>query len=590
MANTPVLGFAVDVDVSSANRALEILARLQSMAGGVAASQGAAFSRMGTQAAQATAKAVAGSEKVSQAALTSAKARENAEKQWSTVSERVSKQTTDELIADTKRLQDEKVRIMNAIGATSEKEAKAELRREKELVDSELRILKQHALERKEVLTQGAGAKAGLMGTGRQVIGGLKDSAMASASGMAAGIPGGSAIAALGPAGMAAAAGIGVAVVAIKSAIDVGSKFEDTMADLQAITGLSAEAVGKIGDNAKVSAVKFGISASEVVGASKLLISALGPDIAKDAASLDVLTNNTLTLAKATGEEADVAARAITVTMGQFGLNTLSAAEQAKQSTRIINVLGAAAQKGNAEVGDLSEAMKVSGTVANQSGVSIEQTAAALEVLAASEIKGAEGGTGFRNVLLKMSSGSEEANKALESMGMTFADINPKKVGLEQGLINLKAGFDKLTDPVQKAAAAKRIFGLENAAAANVMLQNIPMLKQMTKDVTGTATAHEQAAIKQATFSEAMNRGKAALENIGITIYEKIKPALAGMADAFTTMLDVLGPVVSVLLDGLVFAFNVLMTPHKAGLGGNKGHKRVFFHVGGPLGRVLSQN
>lgn len=48
----PRLGFAVDVDVKSAERALEILARLQSMAGGVAASHSAAFSKALSEAAQ----------------------------------------------------------------------------------------------------------------------------------------------------------------------------------------------------------------------------------------------------------------------------------------------------------------------------------------------------------------------------------------------------------------------------------------------------------------------------------------------------------------------------------------------------------
>lgn len=495
--------------------------------------------------------------------VSAAQARAAAEKKWADTTARVSKLNTDELIGHIKHLQDEKQKLANASLETTSRTARAELKIQKDTLDAELRAAKQHALERPAVNSGGAGGKVGLLGTGRQLAGGLKDAAMGQAQSMASSVPGGGAIAALGPAGIAAAAGIGVAVVALKSAIDVGSRFEDTMADMRAITGLSAQEVAKIGENSKAAAVKFGMSASEVANSSKLLISALGPGIAKDAKALDTLTNNTLTLAKATGEDANVAAKAITVTMGQFGLNTLSAAEQAKQSTRIINVLGAAAQKGNAEVGDLSEGMKASGTVAAQSGVTIEQTAAALEVLAANEIKGSEGGVGFRNVMLKMSSGSKEAQDSLKGMGLTFADINPKKVGLEQGLMNLKKGFDNLKDPVEKAAAAKKIFGLENAAAANAMLQNIPLLKQMTKDVTGTSTAFEQAKIKQATFSESMNRGKAVLENVGIAIYEGIKPALMALMEGVEGIMPTLEFVANLLGDVLPIAINILIAPAK---------------------------
>src|SRR6476620_375120 len=508
--------------------------------------------------------------------LTAIDAISRAEKKMNELRARYSQDASQEIIADIKRLQDQKAVILHAMTEDVDQETRKELQIKKKAIDDELRLMKQVALDKPEVAKGGAGGRVGLLGTGRQNLGGLATNVAQDLTGnlaASAGPLGGvvSQLGAIGPAGIAAGAGIGATVFAIKKAIDVGTEFQTTMADLQAITGLSAAAVAKIGDNAKKAGTEFGLSATEVVGSTKLLISALGPDIAKDASAIDLLTRNTLTLAKASGEDANTAARALTTTMGQFGYNTLSAAEQAAQSSRIINILGAAAQKGNAEVGDLADGMKVVGTVASQSKISVEQTAAALEVLAANEIKGAEGGTGLRNVILKMSAGTKEGEAALNQMGLTFQDINPEKVGLSQGLQTLKTAFEQVKDPVERAAYAKKLFGLENVAAANAMMQNVPMLNQMTKDVTGTSTAYEQSAIKQATFAESTKRFMSMMENIGISLFQALQPVLESamqVAQDLAPVLSVLGEILGAVLPP---AIDILMAPLKLLIGAVKG-------------------
>lgn len=94
-----------------------------------------------------------------------------AEAKMNDVRTKYSKDSGKEIIDDMKKLQDEKATILHASTLTVEKEAKAELAARKKEIDEELRLMKQVALEKKDVQEGGAGAKAGILGTGRQMLG-----------------------------------------------------------------------------------------------------------------------------------------------------------------------------------------------------------------------------------------------------------------------------------------------------------------------------------------------------------------------------------------------------------------------------------
>jgi len=95
-----------------------------------------------------------------------------AEAKMNDVRTKYNKDSGKQIIDDMKKLQDEKATILHASTLTVEKEAKAELAARKKEIDDELRLMKQVALEKKDVQEGGAGAKAGILGTGRQIIGG----------------------------------------------------------------------------------------------------------------------------------------------------------------------------------------------------------------------------------------------------------------------------------------------------------------------------------------------------------------------------------------------------------------------------------
>lgn len=359
------------------------------------------------------------------------------------------------------------------------------------------------------------------------------------------------------------AAGIATVGTALKGVIDIGTKYEDSLLDLQAITGLTDKQTESLGNKARELGKRWGVDAASGVESFKFVISALGPQIAKDQDAVNSMGNSIMTLAKASGVDAQEATRALTTTLSQFGYNTLPPKEQATQMARIMNVLAAAAQQGNAEVPQLSESMKEVGTVAAQKKISVEGAAAALEVLAANEIKGSEAGTAYRNVLTLMSSGTEKAVESLSGMGLTFKDINPEVVGQQKALETLKKGLDSIKDPTERAAAMQKIFGRENIAAANILLNNTKQLSEMEKAITGTTVAQEQAEIKQRSAGETWKRITVTVKDLAITLFQSLKPAIDAILSIFESLLPVLTVVTDILGGGLSIAFQVATVPVK---------------------------
>ena len=458
---------------------------------------------------------------------------------------------TNAILADIKALQDKRAAIQTAITATENAEVKKRLQAQNKALLDETKLLKQAALDKDAISKGGAGGKVGLLGTGRQIVG---DQVGGNLGGVIGGVSDKAAV---------ASAGIGIAVGLAKEGIAIFADFETSMADLSAITGLTGKKLEAAGNDARELGLKFGIDGKEGVESMKLVISALGPGVAQNQAVLKGMTDTVLTFAKAGSIDGQAAADALTVTMSQYGYATADAATQLEVMNRIANVQAAASKEGSAEIQDLAASMKVVGATANNAGISIEQTASWLEQLAPAGIKGAEAGTAFRNVILKMSAGSKEGTKALQAMGLTYDQINPKKVGMTKAMETLQQGFTKLHNPVDRAAALQKIFGMENANAATVLMNSAKQVDNFTEKITGTATAQEMAAVKMETMKEGFNRFMVQVKDLAITIFDALKPALDLIVQGIGYLATGLKYVIGWIVDGVKWIVNFSVGVYK---------------------------
>ena len=184
---------------------------------------------------------------------------------------------------------------------------------------------------------------------------------------------------------------------------------------------------------------------------------------------------------------------------------------------------------------------------AAQAGVGFETLNAAIQVLAEREIKGGEAGTALRNVILALEKGTDKT-------------LKPSVVGLSGAL-------DNLSKKNLSTAQAVKLFGVENINAASVLVDNRSKLNALTLALTGTQTAHEQAAIRVNNLNGDIMGLTSAFEGMIIKIGQSstgpLRSGIQSVTDGINLLTDNFNAVASVALYTLI---PVLSTKLTAGL------------------------
>lgn len=338
------------------------------------------------------------------------------------------------------------------------------------------------------------------------------------------------------PAGAATAA-IGVFTAGIAASISIGQEFQQSLAGVSAVTGLTGPALDDIGNRARELAKRFGGEASTQLSAFQGVLSKFGAQLAQTPEELGKVSENINILAKAGGLDAQQAMDTLANSMLQFGVNVSDGAEAAAESSRYINVLAASARVGAAEIPQVGEAVLVAGVAAKQSKVSFEETNAAIQVLAAGGKVGAEAGTALRNVLGKIA-GEEvipkEALTKLKSLGVDMSVVSNTSLSFSDRMKELsKASGD--------ATAFAQVFGTENAAAASILANGAGTIADWTAQITGTQDATTQAAVNMNTFGEQMSRAQAYVEDLAISLFNAFAPAVTAVIGYIMDFAGVVG-------------------------------------------------
>lgn len=316
-------------------------------------------------------------------------------------------------------------------------------------------------------------------------------------------------------AGAAAFAGV---VFGLKSAVEAAHDYEDALAELSALTGLTGKELNYLSEEAKRFStttvegnVRITKSAKEIVDAYKI-VGSQRPELLKDKEALNEVTKQALILAEASKMELSEAVRGVTTVLNQFN-------ENGDQAARIVNALAAGSKEGAAEVDYISDALNRAGTVASTSGVSIEQTIGVIETLAPRFASSEQAGTALRGTLLKLTTGADE--------------FNPKIVGLETALDNLAKKNLSANDML-------KMFGEQNITAASILIKYRDEVKSYTNAVTGTNVATEQAAINTATASAKLAQNRNEIQKNTIELGEKLAPAMVLVTNIWNKFLTAL--------------------------------------------------
>ncbi|MCI9681414.1 MAG: phage tail tape measure protein [Lachnospiraceae bacterium] len=315
-----------------------------------------------------------------------------------------------------------------------------------------------------------------------------------------------------------------------QEATNMGSSFEASMSQVAATMGMTAEEVNRgseaytlLANTAKECGKTTMFSASEAAEALNYLALA-GYDAEKSAATLPKV----LDLAAAGGLDLAYASDLVTDSMAALGLET-------DRLDTYIDEMARTSQKSNTSVAQLGEATLVCAGTVSLAKQSLETMNTELGVLANNGIKGAEGGTHLRNVILALSAPTSNASDALQELGVSISDSHGDMRALNDILIDLNASMSGMSS-TEKTRMISRIFNKTDIAAVNALLKGTgdeyDELNEKIRDCDGAAAA----------MAETLNnnlKGKvtvlqSALEGLGISAYEIFDDDMKEAVDAAT--------------------------------------------------------
>lgn len=258
----------------------------------------------------------------------------------------------------------------------------------------------------------------------------------------------------LGATGMAAgtllAAGVGVAIAKFAEFDQAMSQVKATGADARENQDALRQAALDAGAATVFSATESANAIEEMAKAGVDAKDILGGGLS---GALDLAAAGGLGVADAAG----IAATALKI----FKL-------EGSDMSHVADLLAAGAGKAMGDVKDLSMALAQGGQVAASTGLSIEETTAALSAFASQGLLGSDAGTSFKTMLQRLTPQSEEAQKKFDELGISAFDAQGQFVGLAAFAGQLQTALAKLT-PEQRSAALAVMFGSDAVRAANVL-------------------------------------------------------------------------------------------------------------------------
>jgi len=311
-------------------------------------------------------------------------------------------------------------------------------------------------------------------------------------------------------------------------------KFDDSMKAVQARTGATGKDLKRLTDAAKEMGQTTRFRASEAAEGMNFLAMA-GFDtnkiIKSMPAMLDLAAASSMGLAQAADMTSDI--------MSQFNL-------KAEDSARVSNVLAKTSNRTNTDVSQMFEAFKFAGPVFAGLGVSIEETATIIGLLADKGLKGGMATRALTTAFTKLSKPSKDAFLLMEEHGVKAFDSQGKFKGVINVLGETEEAMKGMTEE-QALAFKSTIFGSESLKSLNALLDTNKKIMVDGKEVNlkGTAAlrgfnnelikskgfAKKTAEIMESGFGGSMRRMFSAVEGFAITIGKILAPMITKVSE-----------------------------------------------------------
>lgn len=269
--------------------------------------------------------------------------------------------------------------------------------------------------------------------------------------------------ASVGKIGKFVASGVAAGTAAVTAfggaSVKTGMDFDSSMSQVAATMGKTVEEISDLRDFAQEMGSTTSFSATQSADALNYMALA-----GYDAETSMKMLPNVLNLAAAGGIELAQASDMVTDAQSALGLSL-------DETSELVDKMAMASSKSNTSVAQLGDAiLTIGGTAKNVAGGTTELTAA-LGVLADNGIKGAEGGTALRNIVLSLSAPTDKAAKAMQALGLEAYDADGNLRPLNDIFNDLNGTLSTMTQGEQ-TQALNEIFNKVDLKSVNALLAN----------------------------------------------------------------------------------------------------------------------
>ena len=310
------------------------------------------------------------------------------------------------------------------------------------------------------------------------------------------------------------------------AAVSTAANFESSMSQVQATMGITKDAMSTVNgesvntmDTLSALAKKMGsetaFSASECAEALNYLALA-GYDTQQMCDTLPTVLN----LAAAGGIDLAAASDMVTDAMSALGMGV-------DEAGTMVDQMAKTASTTNTSVAQLGEGILTIGATAKTVKGGTAELNTALGILANNGIKGAEGGTHLRNVILSLQNPTDKAAACMEQLGLDVYDSEGNMRSLNDILGDLNTSMDGMT-AAEKSNIIGQIFNKTDLSSVNALLANTgDTWDDLQQSIIDSGGAAQQMADTQLdNLQGQITILKSALEGLAISFGELLLPAI----------------------------------------------------------------
>lgn len=310
------------------------------------------------------------------------------------------------------------------------------------------------------------------------------------------------------------------------ASVTTAANFESSMSQVQATMGITKDAMSTVNgqsvntmktlsDLAKKMGSETAFSASECAEALNYLALA-GYDTQQMCDTLPTVLNLAAAGDIALADASDM----VTDAMSALGMGV-------DEAGTMVDQMAKTASTTNTSVAQLGEGILTIGATAKSVKGGTAELNTALGILANNGIKGAEGGTHLRNIILSLQNPTDKAAAQMEALGLSVYDSEGNMRSMNDILGDLNKSMDGMTS-AEKSNIISTIFNKTDLSSVNALLANTgDTWDSLQKSITDSGGAAQQMADTQLdNLQGQITILKSALEGLAISFGELLMPAI----------------------------------------------------------------